>query len=87
MESLKISEPLKTKIAEHLFFYHENRKAFQNPDYTIVEPEIEDMRQMITEYGNYRKNQYANDNLKIRIKDHLFMIDQELEIENDPNYR
>jgi len=87
MESMTISEGLKTKIAEHLFFYHENRKAYKNPNYTILEPEVEEIREMVTDYDGYEKNQYSNDSLKIRIKDHLFYIDQELEIENDPNYR
>ena len=49
----------------------------------LEQPENVDFEKSYPEYTTYIRGR----NLKTRIKDHLFLIDQELELENDPSYR
>ena len=79
---------LKTKIAEHLFFYHEGLKAEKDPNHRIIEPQADDMRRKISNYGDYYLPPRGDSlDLRTRVRDHIYAIDNEFSMENDPSYR
>ena len=86
--SWKLKKKLKTKIAEHLFFYHEGLKAEKDPNHRIIEPQADDMRRKISNYGDYYLPPRGDSlDLRTRVRDHIYAIDNEFSMENDPSYR
>ena len=71
-----------------MFFYHEGLKAEKDPNHRIIEPQADDMRRKISNYGDYYLPPRGDSlDLRTRVRDHIYAIDNEFSMENDPSYR